>query len=97
MIIHNTWRLLDSGIKTAQSNMAIDEALLNCFKEGDMPIMRLYGWEHALSVGRYSTLWRSLNRHTVQKENIPCVRRMSGGGILVHGGDLSYSLIMPRD
>jgi lipoate-protein ligase A len=97
MITHNTWRLLDSGIKTAQCNMAIDEALLNCFKEGDMPIMRLYGWENALSVGRYSTLWTSLNRHTVQEENIPCVRRMSGGGILVHGGDLSYSLIMPRD
>ncbi|MDP3266778.1 MAG: lipoate--protein ligase family protein [Sulfuricurvum sp.] len=97
MIIHNTWRLLDSGIKTAQCNMAIDEALLNCFKEGDMPIMRLYGWENALSVGRYSTLWTSLDQQTVLEENIPCVRRMSGGGILVHGGDLSYSLIMPRD
>lgn len=93
----NMWRLLDSGIKTAQSNMAIDEALLTCFKEGDMPIIRLYGWENALSFGRYSTFSKSLNSHKIQFENIPCIRRMSGGGILVHGGDLSYTLIIPRD
>ncbi|MDP2077768.1 MAG: lipoate--protein ligase family protein [Sulfuricurvum sp.] len=97
MIITNTWRLIDSGSETAQSNMAIDEALLNCYKEGDMPIMRLYGWEDSLSFGRFSTLSKSLNTHKVQSENIPCVRRMSGGGILLHGGDLSYTLIIPRD
>lgn len=97
MIIHKTWRLLDSGSKAAQSNMAIDEALLNCFEEGDMPIIRLYGWEDSLSFGRFSTLSKSLDITKIQSENIPCVRRMSGGGILVHGGDLSYTLIMPRD
>lgn len=97
MIVHNMWRLIDSGIKTAQSNMAIDEALLNCFKNGDMPIIRLYGWENSLSFGRFSTVSKSLNTHTVESENISCVRRMSGGGILVHGGDLSYTLIIPRD
>ncbi|MDD5212099.1 MAG: lipoate--protein ligase family protein [Sulfuricurvum sp.] len=97
MIEHNTWRFLNSNTQTAQRNMAVDEALLLCFKEGDLPILRLYGWNNALSVGRYSTLWTSLNRQTVEEQNIPCVRRISGGGILVHGGDLSYSLVMPRD
>jgi lipoyl(octanoyl) transferase len=95
--MHNVWRLIDSGTHTAQYNMAIDEALLNCFKEGDMPIIRFYGWEDSLSFGRFSTLSNSLNMHKVKSENIPCVRRMSGGGILVHGGDLSYTLIIPRD
>lgn len=97
MIESNTWRFFNSHTETAQHNMAVDEALLLCFKEGDMPILRLYGWENALSVGRYSNLWRSLNRETIEEQNIACVRRISGGGILVHGGDLSYSLIMPRD
>lgn len=97
MIEHNTWRFLNSNTQTAQRNMAVDEALLRCFKEGDMPILRLYGWNNALSVGRYSTLWTSLDRQTVVEKNIPCVRRISGGGILVHGGDLSYSLVLPRD
>jgi lipoate-protein ligase A len=97
MIIQNRWRFLDSGTKTAQCNMAIDEALLNNFKEGDMPIIRLYGWEYSLSFGRYSTVSKSLNMHKIQSENISCVRRISGGGILHHGGDLSYTLIIPRD
>lgn len=95
--MQDTWRLLECGIKTAQSNMAIDEALLNNFKEGDMPILRLYGWEYSLSFGRYSTVSKSLNMHKIQSDNISCVRRISGGGILVHGGDLSYTLIIPRD
>lgn len=97
MIIQNTWRLLECGIQTAQCNMAIDEALLYGFKEGDMPIIRLYGWENSLSFGRYSNVSKSLDMHKVQSENISCVRRISGGGILVHGGDLSYTLIIPRD
>ncbi|MDP1784954.1 MAG: lipoate--protein ligase family protein, partial [Sulfuricurvum sp.] len=97
MIRHTTWRLLNSNTATAEWNMAVDEALLSGFKEGDMPILRLYGWENALSLGRFSTFFKSLHQENIQAENVPCVRRMSGGGILVHGGDLSYSLIIPRD
>lgn len=97
MIEHNTWRFLNTHNGTAQRNMAVDEALLVCFKEGDMPIFRLYGWKNALSVGRYTTLWTCLDRQTVEEHSIPCVRRISGGGVLVHGGDLSYSLVLPRD
>ena len=97
MIEHGTWRFINSHIGTAQRNMAVDEALLINFKDTDMPILRLYGWKSALSVGRYSTLWKSIDRQTVEEQKISCVRRISGGGILVHGGDLSYCLIMPRD
>jgi len=97
MIAQTKWRFINSHIGTAQRNMAVDEALLINFKETDMPILRVYGWENSLSVGRYSTLWKSVDRQTVQEQNIPCVRRISGGGILVHGGDLSYCLIIPRD
>lgn len=97
MIKSNIWRFLNSHTETAQYNMAVDEALLLCYKEGDMPILRLYGWENALSIGRYSNLWTSLDRQTVEEQNIACVRRISGGGILHHGGDLSYTLIIPRD
>lgn len=96
MISHNMWRFLDTGMQTAQWNMAVDEVLLDDFKEGNRPIIRLYGWKRALSLGRFSTVSKNLNWGKIQNENIPCVRRMSGGGILIHGGDLSYSLIMPR-
>lgn len=92
----DSWRIIESGISSAAWNMAVDEALLNGFKEGDLPIVRLYGWEPSLSAGRFSKLEKSIDMEKLKERNISCVRRMSGGGILVHGGDLSYSLIMQR-
>jgi len=89
------WRLIDTGVATAQYNMAVDEALLSNFKEGDLPIFRLYRWEKSLSLGRFSKLTLNLDLETLQKQKLPFVRRMTGGGILVHGKDISYSLILP--
>jgi len=77
--------------------MAVDEALLSNFKEGDLPIFRLYRWESSLSLGRFSKLDVSIDLEILKNQNLPFVRRMSGGGILVHGGDISYSLILPRE
>lgn len=76
--------------------MAVDEALLEGFREGDLPIFRLYGWECSLSAGRFSNLEQSIDTAKLKGANLTCVRRISGGGILVHGNDLSYSLIVPR-
>ena len=97
MITRSSWRFMDTGIRSAQWNMAVDEALLNGFKEGDLPILRLYGWENALSVGKFSNIRKSVDSKKLEDQKLPLVRRLSGGGVLVHGGDLSYTLILPRD
>ena len=97
MINAAKWRLIDTGLGTAQWNMAVDEALLNGFGEGDLPILRLYGWEPALSLGRFSNIHKSVDIDRLEQDKLPCVRRMTGGGVLVHGGDLSYTLILPRE
>ncbi len=90
------WRYIYSGRGSAGWNMAVDEALLYGFKEGDMPILRLYEWEPSLSFGRFSKPYDSIDIDRTEQEDISCVRRMTGGGILVHGGDLSYAMILPR-
>ncbi|MBN2721621.1 MAG: lipoate--protein ligase family protein [Campylobacterales bacterium] len=90
------WRLIDTGLGAGAWNMAVDEALINSHKQGDVPILRLYRWDKSISLGRFSSLYKSVDCEQLNKNNISCVRRMSGGGILVHGGDLSYSLILPR-
>lgn len=91
------WRFIDTGVATARFNMAVDEALLSNFKEGNLPIFRLYRWENSLSLGRFSKLAESIDLEILEMQNLPFVRRISGGGILVHGGDISYSLILPRE
>jgi len=91
-----TWRILDTGKGSASWNMGVDEALLTNFKEDDLPILRLYGWERALSLGRFSDIEQSLDQQKIDEMNFSYVRRMTGGGVLVHAEDISYSLILPR-
>ncbi|MCK5110584.1 MAG: lipoate--protein ligase family protein [Arcobacteraceae bacterium] len=91
------WRFIDTGVGDAVWNMALDEALLNTFEENDLPILRLYRWKPSLSLGRFSDVSKSVDLDKMKQQNLSCVRRMTGGGILVHGQDISYSLILPRE
>jgi len=91
------WRLIDTGLREGAWNMAVDEALLKCYTQENMPILHLYRWENFISLGRFSAIEKSVDVKQLKKNNIGCVRRISGGGILVHGSDLSYSLILPRN
>lgn len=89
------WRFIDTGLGSAEYNMAVDEMLLNEYKDTQLPIFRLYTWEHSLSFGRFSDAKSIINIKSAQKKSLGLVRRMTGGGVLVHGGDISYSLIFP--
>jgi len=91
------WRFIDSGVGSAAWNMAVDEALLRSFNADDIPVLRLYRWQDpALSFGRFSHPTEILDWQQLQNCSLDFTRRMTGGGILVHGGDLSYSIIVPR-
>ncbi len=91
----NRWRVIDTGLGGAAANMATDEALHEALEQSGKPVLRLYGWEPSISLGRFQDT-KSIRRPAMEEHGISCVRRMTGGGALVHGGDLSYSLVMPR-
>ena len=77
--------------KPAALNMAVDEALL---AEAATPILRFYRWRQpSLSFG-YFGLYAEAARQSDQRE---IVRRWTGGGIVPHGDDLTYSLIIPKE
>ncbi|WP_456380737.1 lipoate--protein ligase family protein [Hydrogenimonas sp.] len=89
------WRLIVNEEVSAAWNMAVDEALLRLFRPGDTPILRFYRWNPALSFGRFSKPAESVDLDLMEKRGVACVRRITGGGILIHGGDISYSLVLP--
>lgn len=97
MLKKTLWRFIDTKRGPAYWNMAVDETLLEGYQEGALPILRLYGWEPSLSIGRFSTLHSGIDIPKAEEAMVPMVRRVTGGGVLVHGGDLSYTLIVPRD
>lgn len=71
--------------------MAIDEVLLERIA---VPTLRLYYWQKpAVSFGYFI-------RHSIVAaiaKGRDLVRRMTGGGIVEHGADLTYSLILPAE
>jgi lipoate-protein ligase A len=79
----------DIGSRSAALNMAIDEALLENVTESTI---RFYHWDHpALSFG-YFGRFTEVATHSTRRD---LVRRWTGGGIVFHGHDLTYSIVIP--
>lgn len=89
------WRLIDTGPLSGPENMAIDEALLACFDpETSVPVFRLYGWNPpALTLGRFQDTRAVLDLNRCRADNIPVIRRITGGGIIYHADELTYSIV----
>jgi len=81
----------DHEERSAALNMAVDEALL---ADCATPVVRFYRWQRpSISFGyfgRYAEVAAESDRRDI-------VRRWTGGGIVPHGADLTYSLVVPRD
>lgn len=74
--------------------MAIDEALLSSFDQHSQPILRLYGWHPAaLSLGRFQKACEVLDTARCSSAQLPVVRRITGGGVIYHADELTYSII----
>src|SRR6059036_2008360 len=79
----------DGAAHSAAMNMAIDEALL---EHATAPSIRFYRWHSpALSFG-YFGRFADVKSYTRESD---LVRRWTGGGIVFHGDDLTYSIVIP--
>lgn len=82
--------LRDEERCSAAMNMAIDEVLLLSARD---PVLRFYGWRRpSLSFG-YFGCYAEVAAEVARRE---VVRRWTGGGVVWHGTDLTYSVILPR-
>jgi lipoate-protein ligase A len=92
------WQLVDDldERRSASENMGRDLELLRCIGEGEPPALRLYGWSPpALSIGRFQDD-AEVDRAACEHLGVDVVRRPTGGRALLHGGDLTYTVVMPR-
>jgi len=81
-------RLLLDGKSSAYENMAVDESLL---RHVSGPILRIYGWKNpCVSIGYFQ-------KASVVTRGADFVRRYTGGGLVEHGKDLTYTLILPSE
>ena len=79
----------DDSPHSAAMNMAIDEALL---ESAAVPSIRFYGWQSpALSFGYFGRF----SDVAIYAGERALVRRWTGGGIVFHGDDITYSIVLP--
>ena len=79
----------DESPHSAAMNMAIDEALL---ETAVVPSIRFYRWRSpAVSFG-YFGKFSDVAIYAAERD---LVRRWTGGGIVFHGDDVTYSIVIP--
>jgi lipoate-protein ligase A len=88
------WLLLQSGKGDAAFNMALDEALLEATAHLGRPVLRFYGWNEPAASFGYFQKYAEVERATSLR---PLIRRPTGGGIVPHDADWTYSLVFPPD
>jgi lipoyl(octanoyl) transferase len=82
--------VIDETPHPAPLNMAIDEALLTA--GGDCPLFRAYRWlRRPVSIGYFSSWEQAIMKYPDRE----IVRRWTGGGMVEHGDDFTYSLLFP--
>ncbi|BDS06662.1 hypothetical protein NT6N_17020 [Oceaniferula spumae] len=87
---------LDQMPRTGAENMAVDQLLMeHC---GDLPILRVYQWsEPTVSFGYSNALADARKTFPCdESEELAYIRRWTGGGVVDHRIDVTYTLVIPR-
>jgi lipoyl(octanoyl) transferase len=86
------WFLLKSPPGAASWNMALDEALFESAAELGRPVLRFYSWTERAATFGYSQRYAEIAQWTQLR---PLIRRITGGGLVPHDADWTYSLVFP--
>jgi lipoate-protein ligase A len=89
--VGSDWYLLESGAGPAAFNMALDEALLEAMPRLG-PVLRFYSWSEPAASFGYFQKYSEVEKLTLVR---PLVRRPTGGGIVPHDSDWTYSVAVP--
>ena len=94
----DAFRAIISGWGDAATNMATDEALFLTYRGGiSIPLLRLYGWKPAAcSIGCFQHPKEVLNLEACSQKGVSFVRRPTGGGVIFHDDEITYSLVLAQ-
>lgn len=86
------WRIIENQPAEAAYNMAFDEALLESVAALDTPILRFYSWTQPAATFGYFQHYKEIAAWTPLR---PLIRRPTGGGLVPHDADWTYSIVIP--
>lgn len=86
--------LIDDSAQTGSWNMAVDEFLLQRALDPGEFSVRVYRWtQPTISLGYFQD--SDEFKASGQYAGLPAVRRLSGGGAILHDCEITYSLAVP--
>lgn len=86
------WHLWNDAARDPALNMALDEALLRTAAERGRPLLRVYRWSApAVTIGFFQKFSPEL------APGRPVVRRPTGGGLVDHARDATYTVVAPPE
>lgn len=84
-----SWNFWNDGAHSPAWNMAADEALLLAAPAAGVPTLRCYAWDRpAVSIGY-------VQRLEAAPQGVAAVRRPTGGGVVWHDFDYTFSVAFP--
>lgn len=90
------WRLLPVSVADGATNMGVDALLLDRARRGSEAVLRLYTWSvPTLSFGRHERALGRFDATRLRALGVDAVRRRTGGRVLLHHRELTYSVTAP--
>lgn len=90
----NLLLLIQTEAQAGSRNMAVDEALLEAARFEGLAAVRFYRWaEPTLSLGYFQK--SPPDDLPVELQTLETVRRLSGGGAILHHHEWTYSCVLP--
>jgi lipoyl(octanoyl) transferase len=93
------WRCIISGDTNPSLNMGTDYAIWKAVGDKKIPAtLRFYTWQpSAVSIGYNQKAEELINLEYCRQNNIPVVRRPTGGSAIFHDAELTYSFCANTD
>ncbi len=92
------FRVIDTGLRGCREQMAFDQALIECHKEGKIPdTLRFLSFPPSVLVGRHQAISQELNLPACREAGVGIGRRITGGGALyLDEGQFGWELIFSK-
>jgi lipoate-protein ligase A len=92
------WRIVDTGLRPAAQNVALDRALLEARRAEEIPsTLRFHRFTSCALIGCGRSPGQELHLEACQKEGVEVQRRLTGGDVMVlDPGQLAWALYLHR-
>ncbi len=97
MTEQKTWRVILDVPRTGTYNMALDYAMMKSIaNDNSLPTIRIYRWSQpVVTIGYFQIINEEVDEQSCLNDGVSVIRRITGGGAVLHDAELTYSIALP--